>query len=427
MFAQKVPRQLPQVRRGFARARRRPIRPLGCGWLALAVLLALIGGVAALVIWPGIAAQNIDHLRDIIGDRAVAQLEDFALAVQDDARLTAFEAGWVKPSAPWSAARPSPTPLPGATPVPSLPAPPANDPPASSSAPAALSAPPAPSQPAWQLDPLSPMGSLSGEGLWSPYIQPKAGGEVLAYRTFFQPDPHRPYSVVAVVAFDLAATRLHFVLGTIEPWSGAVQQGRSGKIPASDMQPGVLLATFNGGFKARHGGFGAMAGGITALPPTPGLATVGMYSDGSVRMGIWGNDIDDSADLVAWRQNSKPLVRNGVVNPATSDLSERWGLTVDYKAITWRSALGLSADRRTLYYAAGPEVDVKTIAEVMAHVRADQAMELDVNDFWVNFAAIRAAGGQLVAEPLLPGMNREVDRYLKGYTRDYFYVTVANP
>ena len=250
---------------------------------------------------------------------------------------------------------------------------------------------------------------------------------MVAYRTFFQPDPRRPYSIVAVVAFDLHATRLHFVLGNIEPWSGKKQPSRTGMIPGSDLQPGVLLATFNGGFKARHGHFGAMSDGLTALPPINGLATVAMYADGSVRMGQWGKDITDSPNLVAWRQNSKLLVQEGKINPATTNMNETWGLTIDLKAITWRSALGMSSDGRTLYFAAGPYVDVKTIAKVMAHTGAAQAMELDVNDYWVNFAAIRSDGTALTAEPLLLGMKKDVDRYLKASPRDFFYVTAATP
>src|SRR5207237_4731551 len=120
---------------------------------------------------------------------------------------------------------------------------------------------------AWQLSRLTPFGKLPGEGLWSPYMQTSDGLRTLAYRTFLEPDLQRPYSIAAVVAFDLQATRLHYVLGTLEPIPDAPQPTRTGTIPTADARPGVLLATFNGGFKARHGRFGAMAAGVTALPP----------------------------------------------------------------------------------------------------------------------------------------------------------------
>jgi hypothetical protein len=39
----------------------------------------------------------------------------------------------------------------------------------------------------------------------------------VAYRTYLQPDPRRPFTVAALVAMDLAYTRLHFLPGSQEP------------------------------------------------------------------------------------------------------------------------------------------------------------------------------------------------------------------
>jgi hypothetical protein len=263
-----------------------------------------------------------------------------------------------------------------------------------------------------------------GEGLWSPYLQ-TADGTTVTYRTFLQPDLKRPYAIPAVVAFDLHATRLHFVLGRVEPMPTSAQPSRTGAIPAADLQPGVLLATFNGGFKARPGYYGAMADGLIALPAIKGLATVAMYSDGRVQIGEWGTDIQASPDLVAWRQNGQMLIHNGQINPATAHTTVIWGLTLKGEAITWRSALGQSADGQTLYYVAGSQLDVPILTKVMAQTGAANALQLDVNGFWVHFAAIRSAGSSLVAEPLLTTMSLEVDRYLKRSDRDFFYVTAA--
>ena len=190
------------------------------------------------------------------------------------------------------------------------------------------------------------------------------------------------------------------------------------------MQPGVLIATFNGGFKARHGNYGAMADGLVALPAIDGLATVAMYSSGKIQIGEWGTDIKDSPDLVAWRQNGKVMIHDGTINPATAITSLSWGLTVKSTAITWRSSLGLSADGLTLYYLAGPSLDASTLAKAMAQTGAANALELDINYFWVHFTAIRTDGTTLVAEPLLSEMKQKVDRYLKASTDDFFYVTI---
>lgn len=418
------PTRLPQLRQPVRRAAQWPK-------LICALALAVVGGGLAIIrFWPGAAAQNIDRLRDVIGDAPVAQLEAAFFNLQDHTQQLEYQAGLVKPVAPWSSPTPdvpssagTPTPLSGGSPA--LPPPALTPLPGSPAVPLPSLTPLPASSPAWTLPSLAPLGNVPGSGQWSPYIQAADGVRTLAYRTFLNPDPSRPYAVAAVVAFDLQATRLHFVLGSIEPWSKVRQPSRTGMIPAADLRPGVLLATFNGGFKARHGNYGAMAGGVTALPPIDGIETVAMYSDGSVRMGEWGKDITNSSDLLAWRQNAEPLIHESLINPDTNQTTTTWGLTIDWKAITWRSALGLSADGHTLYYVAGPQLDVETLTAVMAETGAAEALELDVNNFWVNFTAIRSDGTNLVAEPLLPDMTDHVDRYLKASTRDFFYVTAG--
>ncbi len=561
---------------------------LGIGALALIVV---IGGLVFINVWPDVAAQNIDRLRDIIGDAPVAQLEAAILSIQDRTQQLEYQVGLVKPAAPWAvqhveqatqqpapteptntplstlttllntpavtstpalpratstpgpsptptftatyitavcsivvsdavvyatdsvsftanvdrderdsitaaawfvngastgetnstltdvfsipgtytikvslsmksgqspscettldvkvrptptstplfaSSRPTDTPLNTVTPSPALPT---STPTSISQGPSSPTVQPAaPTKPiptsaatavslrAWSLSPLTPMGRLEGEGQWSPYLQ-AADGQIVAYRTFLQPDPHRPYSIPAIVALDLQATRLHFVLGTVEPRSASPEPSRTGAIPAADLQAGKLLATFNGGFKARHGQYGAMADGVVALPPINGLATVAMYANGQVRIGEWGKDIQDSPELVAWRQNGEMLIRNGQINPDTAKTNEAWGLTIKGDTITWRSALGLSADGRTLYYVAGLQLDVATLTSVMAKAGAAEALQLDVNSFWVHFAAIRSEGSSLIAEPLFEAMKPQADRYLKSFSRDFFYITSAS-
>ncbi|HLY27336.1 MAG TPA: phosphodiester glycosidase family protein [Aggregatilineales bacterium] len=461
-------------------------------------LVVVCAAVAIVILDPAFAAQNIDKLRDVIGDDAVAQLETTALNIQDQAQQLEFRLGLRKPAAPWSegatstpaggvASQPSATPgsmlqsaptrqatqtptnvpaEPTATPTdvstqtvvlsspsenaptteslsqsPSLVSPtptatawPTVTPVEATLAPISgggttpeptiLTATPASNLSTWELPPLTPFGKLDGEGYWTPYEQASDGATV-AYRTFLEPDPKRPYSIAAVVAFDLQETRLHFVLGTVEPIPLTPQPTRTGMIPSTDMQPGILLATFNGGFKSRHGHYGAMADGVVALPPIKGLATVGMYSDGHLQMGEWGTEVVDSPDLVAWRQNGKLLVHKAQITVDTLLMNELWGSSISGDSITWRSAIGLSADGRTFFYAAGEQIDVGTLAKAMQRAGAAEALELDVNNYWVFFAAIHTQGTNLVAAPLLNEMDQQADRYLKSCNRDFFYITAA--
>ncbi len=437
--------------------RRSRLKKIVLGIITLGIALVVIG-LAIIVFWPDVAAQNIDHLRDIIGDAPVAQLEEIVLSIKDHTQQLEYNLGLVKPAAPWAESteqavilEPTSTLDKVVDDVPIYPTKLTNDPSsaATSAAPTASAATLTPSHPgvvtattapnspsstptempknlaAWPPAPLTPLGNLVGEGQWSPYLNAANGKTAVAYRTYLQSDPLRPYSFTAVVAFDLQATRLHFVLGSVEPIPESPQPSRTGLIPAADLKPGKLIATFNGGFKARHGQYGAMADGLIALPPIDGLATVAMYADGRVQIGEWGTDVQDSPNLVAWRQNGKMLIHNSQINPETARTDVSWGRTIKGDTITCRSALGLSADGRTLYYVVGLQLDAPTLAKVMMDAGTEEALELDVNDYWVHFAAVRKSGATLYVEPLLKAMNFQVDRYLKGWSRDFFYVTTV--
>jgi hypothetical protein len=270
---------------------------------------------------PSTAAQTADILRDIFGDIAVARLETFVFQVQDQFQKWGYELGLKKVAPPWAVAiqipisetqtpseidSPSPT-LSTFTPTPATIFPLVHLPtsraetishtvpvPSPTTIPSST---PSPTPTEWRPMNLSPMGFLKGEGIWSEYIR-DASGRVISYRTFLQPDPSRLYAVVGVVAFDMSHTRLHFILGSVEPYSKNGPK-RTGLMPAADRVPSVLMAMFNGGFKARHGLFGAMSDGVVALPPKDGLGTIAIYKDGRVRMGVRREEIKPSADLQA--------------------------------------------------------------------------------------------------------------------------------
>lgn len=425
---------------------------LGCISLVIAGLVVLLfsGGLLAVVSQrPELGAQGADWLRSRIGDRAVADLEMVVFQLQDSLHRFEYRLGIAAPAAPWSAgpilrlgaspaaatptsqgsasllpALPTLTPLPGirSGKLSSLPSPQATgQPPAVESSVATPTAPPTP--PTWKPADLRPLGTLPGEGVWSPYIQ-EQDGRTVAYRTFLQPDPHRSFAIVAIVAFDLAHVRLHYVLGYEEPFSPDSPK-RSGAMPEADKVPGLLLAMFNGGFKATHGRFGAMAGGVVALPPRQGIGTLAIYDNGEVKIGIWGQDIQDSPDLQAWRENGPLVIQDGQVNPEIYNNSPSdWGYTVKDVSPTLRSGIGISADGRTLYYFAGPSLSMEALAQGMLTAGVYRSLQLDINNYWVHFVAAHDQGGKLLLEPLLPdSMKENIDRYLYPHGRDFFYVT----
>lgn len=398
---------------------------------ACSILLLALLGFATVSANPVLAAQGAEVLRHIIGQENVAKLETWVLGWQDTFQSWLYRADGDQPQAPWPTATPAPTdPLPTPPPSPTpaagrtadgpLPTEPptlvlAVDLPTSTPAPTAA--------PTNQPAPLKPMGHVDGEGVWSAYLT-KPSSQPIGFRTFLQPDPQRPYSVAAVVGIDLTTTRLHFVVGSQEPASPETFD-RPGRIPSSDLKSGLVVAAFNGGFKAEHGLFGAMVNGVVVLAPRDGFGTVAMYDDGHVAIGAWGTDVFWAKGLRNWRQNGPLIVQNGQINPHTADAAPvDWGYTVRGDTATWRSALGLSADGHTLYYMAGPYLTLPVLGAAMADAGAANAIQLDINAYWVNFDAISGSGDAANSQPLMAGMKPD-DRYLHAFERDFFYLTAA--
>ena len=408
--------------------KRHQIKWIGYGAGLLGGLL-LLGALLLLAVrvFPSAGALGADQLRHVVGDENVARLEAVLFKVDDGLKSLEFRLGIAKNQTPWAT---------GAT-SPSTAFSPAGQGPATAlnRAGKALAGnvnttlPILPEKKSgipvtglWQLKNLPPLGHLAGEGVWTPYIQ-DSQGHVVAYRTFLQPDPSRPYAVVAVVAFNLQATQLHFVLGTTEPYDKSVTQRASGAISPSDLASGQLIAAFNGGFKVEHGHSGAMANGLVAVPPKPGLATLVIDQNGKVKIGAWGVDINPGENMLAYRQNGLLIVKDGVVTPQVDD-PKYWGFTISGKTVTWRSAIGLDSTGKVLYYFAGGYLSINTLASAISQAGVQTAMQLDINNYWVHFDAIQIVNGNPTPQPLFTDMNQDPSRFLKPWIRDFFYVTL---
>lgn len=408
----------------------------------------IVGGAAAAFLLfiilfnvPGLKAKAADPLRQIIGNEGVAYLETILFGVEDTVHQWQHETGLAEAEAPWQLPTSTPTSqvltiaMPAATTAPptttpTLPPAPTVGVPATTRPTTIPTATPIPSplptttSTPWNLASITPFGTLDGEGTWTPYLHNNAN-DVVAYRTFLQPDPDRPFTVVGVVAIDLRQTDLHFVLGSQEPSVVDGPHG-TGRIPQSEQVAGELLAAFNGGFKATHGYYGAMANGVEALTAKDGLATVVIYADGTIGLGEWGTDIVAAEAMIAWRQNAKMVVSDGDVTAAAvrNSLAD-WSGSIDNEVVTWRSGLGLSADRQVLYYFAGPSLSMPILGEVMVAVGVHDGMLLDINDYWVHFSAFAQGEDSLMGTPLFSnGMAHHPHRFLRQYERDFFYITV---
>lgn len=406
------------------------------GFLAAILLgvFALVSVVVLVSVSPVTGTAGADLLRSILGNQPVADIEAMVFTIQDSIHHVLFTLRDSTPTAPWQVLTPSASPVenpvtllsgtptasltPGAIPDKGLQPAPDNATPTAFPSPTST-----PTEMPWMPAAITPLGNIPDEGVWQLYIS-NPYGQPVAYRTFLQPDSSRPYVTVAVVALDLTQVQLHYQLGSLEPEVPGMAPA-SGTIPANDLQPGILLAAFNGGFKTTHGHYGVFFNGTTLIPMIDGIGTLVIYNDERLGMGEWGVDLVQTPDMLVIRQNCPLVVNHGQITPAVYNNSIRdWGGTIDGHIVTFRSGIGLSQDGKTLYYFAGNYLNMPALAASMVAAGAYQAMQLDINNYYVHFTSFEVQNGKLVADPLLPKeMVANVDRYLGSFPRDFFYVT----
>lgn len=239
------------------------------------------------------------------------------------------------------------------------------------------------------------------------------------------PDPTRPFAKAEVISLDPRQFDLHLVAGTVEPRSTTGLVG-TGVIPDDEATRRGLVAAFNGGWAAMHGHYGLMIDRQVFLPAKTGVATLAWYADGSLRLGVWGRDIQPSADIVSYRQNCLPLIENGAISPELGKLS-LWGLSISDEAVIYRSGLGQTRDGK-LIYVAGNALSALTLARVLSEAGAYNAMLLDIDDFHVAFITYRQVAGkdgkvQAVGTKLRRDMQGFDGSFLQPFALDFFYVT----
>lgn len=377
------------------------------------------------LVWPGDRVAVYEQRTLGATSWLRVQIEQPA-AKRGGAGAEAGAGGWISALLLTEALPPTATPG-GPTAAPGTPAAPATPRPKPTARPIQFQPlPPSGARQDWPPPPLAALiddGQLPGEGQWQLIGTAGDGGDARMAVTALRPDPARPDIQVAVVAVDMTRSQLHAVAGLEEPpvISGTV---RYAAVPQDVQDSGLLLAAFNGGFKAIHGADGMAADGEVYAKAVAGRATLGIMRDGSLRLGLWGRDIGPADDLAAWRQNGRLLVDGGAVTDAARQGGLGWGASVDLQAETWRSGVGLSADGRTLLYAVGDALTSARLAEVLRAAGAASALQLDINNYWVRFVTFqRDAQGRLFAQPLITAMPREPRKYLSADKRDFFYLT----
>lgn len=270
------------------------------------------------------------------------------------------------------------------------------------------------------IPPIPGLSRVKGEGIWlNKPLNIFPGKEVMAY-TFVRPDPTRPYAFVTLVQMDISAMRLSAIAGTKQP-GGPVGNPGPGKIPENIVSSGGLIAAFDGGFQYRDGMYGMIVGDKTYLPLKKDVGTLVGYKDGTIQIvNYTGQDLGKNVEFI--RQNCPILIENGQVFAQNEYNKKLWGRTFNSDIYTWRSGIGITKDGN-LIYAVGNNLGPESLATALQMGGAVNAIQLDINPFWVRFNIFEPNGsGGYSTSTLLKGLKDGSAGYLNGYEKDFFFL-----
>lgn len=276
-----------------------------------------------------------------------------------------------------------------------------------------------------------------GDGQWQPLGKRESGdrlaeGDPVAYRTVIHPHEVSRWAKLTVVAIDLRHVRVGYVPGRADVESLKALGGSSIPLPESagvlpEVERDELLVIFNGGFQPRHGRWGMRAWNMTLLPARDDGCTVAIDGRGLVTVGDWPRLKPRESELVAFRQTPPCLTLDGEIHPLLARHNERpWGGFDPNRKTRRRSAVGVDASGRVLFYAIGEEMDPRVLAQGMAYAGAVNSAELDINWSWTRFLVFGQTDSRelAVTSTLIDPMVFQPGEYLKiSAARDFFFLS----
>lgn len=383
---------------------------------AIVAPLALGGLWVAVHSIPWMGPLVANTLRSTIGKENVTRLEDFVYAIED--RVNRTVKSDAAPRTYWKV--PKKTEAVAAVPVPVTPPPAVED-------------TPAPAEPT--LEPFAPKDpgpahdkwAAEGDGVWVPMIDPRRPDESpRMFKTLLHADSSRSWSELFVVAVDLRQVAVMPVMGYQEPRTDKPEaQGylRPAKIPAKHYD--ALLAAFNGGFMAEHGGYGVYFDGITFLDPKDDACTLASYRDGTFSVASWTHIKERVGEMRWYRQAPNCMYEDGEMHPNLKvQYARKWGATLDGNTVIRRSAVGLSPDGKILYVGISNHTTAKVMAAGMFHAGAASVAQMDVNWSYPKFVTYEQHKDELLYPvALADGFEFSDKLYLRERSmRDFFYL-----
>lgn len=266
-------------------------------------------------------------------------------------------------------------------------------------------APPAP------ITPLAP-SSLAREGQWQDLYS--VNGATAARVALLRPDTTHTSYLVNVVWMDPNLVSFKLFQGYKVPGGKAVAPN---ELKGPDLTK--VLATFNSGFQMFDASGGYWQNGTAIKPLVKGRASMILGKDGHLNVKAWPGGTP-APSIAAVRQNLSLLIEKGKISAlVNSTQTNVWGKTVGNASFVWRSGIGVRADG-SVVFVVGPAMDVQTLANVLQHAGAVNAMELDINPDWTNYLTYtHPAPGTAVPKRLGDDTRPSLVRYLHPSTRDF--------
>ncbi len=264
--------------------------------------------------------------------------------------------------------------------------------------------------------------------MWTPLAVHRASGDGSPlYRTTVRPHKIRDFVVVDLVAIDTTRVSMDLVMGPEEPeGTDVLMDKRTGLVPAARLPD--LIAVTNGGFKKRHGNWGVGLDGVTAWNPRPEGCSFAKLKDESYRVATHPT-LQPALEggFAFFRQTPPCLIEDGKKHPdlAIEHKAKIWAGAEDGNKEIRRSAVGLGADGRTLYFAIGDYLTAEWLADGLLAAGVRSAAQLDINYSYTRFLTYSHAAGELTpSSPLLKELKAPKKEYWKQKSpRDFFMLT----
>jgi hypothetical protein len=285
-----------------------------------------------------------------------------------------------------------------------------------------------------QIPPLYTSPTIDGEGVWVSEEMPQAqDGQPLVYKTVYRPSVEFPNSIVYMALFNMNRLKPRFFVGQTEPGIYQISHTRE----SEDLSK--IVAITNAMWMQQHArGAGAIFRGQVVYPMVPGMATLVIYTDDSVDILEWTDEIPLSMVKDA-RQLRHLIVKDGgvveqVVKHGKLEDGEigLGGFLIDSSGRStmgnknWflanRTAFGIRDDGN-LVFAMGHHVSTKDLGRALVLAGCKRAIHGDANihNIVCNFY-FRNENDKIVRRDRLSPeqLQHTMQRYDQGYAKDFF-------